>query len=81
MSVERTDPHWVLFFLPQGAGNWLSHLNFDGQRYWTLAEDESTSWIPEPNPLPSDARFREDLIALAAADIKGSQVRSWQTVV
>lgn len=45
-------------------GSWLDSITFDGQKYWEL-----TKYKPQPqratkNPLPSDWRFREDLIWL-----------------
>lgn len=55
------------------SGNWLSHLDWEGERYWTLNEEPVRPWIPDPCPLPSDARFREDLAALAAGDEAGAQ--------
>lgn len=51
------------------SGNWLSHLDWGGERRWTLAEDAPEEWDPLPAPLPSDARYREDLAALAAGDL------------
>jgi hypothetical protein len=32
--------------LSVGTGCWLSHLDFDGQRYWTLSEDPPEQWLP-----------------------------------
>ena len=62
------------------SGNWLSHLDWDGRRAWTLAEEVAATWEPltttasaSPSkaqttlPLPSDAGNRSDLRALAAA--------------
>jgi hypothetical protein len=50
------------------SGNWLSHLDWDGERAWTLAEEVAAAWEPlPPPPLPSDAGNRSDLRALAAA--------------
>lgn len=31
--------------LATGSGNWLSHLNFGDQRYWTLSEDKPEQWV------------------------------------
>lgn len=57
-------------------GNWLSHLDWDGERVWTLAEEERGEWAPEEDPLPSDCRFRRDLAALrgAEADMGAAQM-------
>lgn len=63
------------------SGNWLSHLDWDGKRAWTLAEEVPAAWEPLTTttttagsssktptlPLPSDAGNRSDLRALAAA--------------
>jgi hypothetical protein len=59
--------------LARGAGNWLSHLDFGATRYWTLSEERPDRWTPAAAPLPSDCRFREDLVALHSGDVKGAQ--------
>ncbi|CAL5225287.1 g8086 [Coccomyxa viridis] len=46
------------------SGNWLSHLDWDGQRWWTRAEANSDSWHTDSRPLPSDSSFRRDLACL-----------------
>lgn len=55
------------------CGNWLSHLDWDGERWWTLAEEPAIDWEPAASPLPSDCRYRQDLALLAAGDVKASQ--------
>lgn len=55
------------------VGNWLSHLDWDGSRMWTLAEEQPETWQPVANPLPSDCRFRLDLATLADGDPTGAQ--------
>ncbi|KAK9792709.1 hypothetical protein WJX73_008944 [Symbiochloris irregularis] len=52
--------------LSTATGNWLSHLDWDGHRFWTLSEARPAVWGPVEAPLPSDCRFREDLRALQA---------------
>jgi hypothetical protein len=32
--------------LSVGTGCWLSHMDFDGQRHWTLSEDPPEQWLP-----------------------------------
>jgi hypothetical protein len=73
--------------LSVGTGCWLSHLDFDGQRYWTLAEDPPDCWLPleqqqqQQGPqqqqqqvvLPSDSQHRSDLVVLRAGDVRGAQ--------
>ena len=50
-------------------------------RYWSIGESHSTLWQPDPDALPSDCRFREDLVALRAGDVKESQVLKEQLEV
>ncbi|KAG2435871.1 hypothetical protein HXX76_007066 [Chlamydomonas incerta] len=54
-------------------GSWLSHINIDGVRYWSIAKETPDSWRPMPDPLPSDSRYRQDLVVLAGGDMKGAQ--------
>jgi hypothetical protein len=76
----------VVQLLSVGTGCWLSHLDFDGQRYWTLSEDPPERWLPlaeqqqqgvtqqqQQLVLPSDSQHRLDLVALRAGDVKGAQ--------
>jgi hypothetical protein len=45
-------------------GNWLEHCSFDGKDYWHI-DKHIPSWVcPSNSILPSDGRFREDLIWL-----------------
>ncbi len=71
-AAEPAAPREVL---AEGRGNWLSHLDWGAERCWTLAEEEEEPWVavPPAEALPSDARFREDLAALAAGDVAGAQ--------
>jgi hypothetical protein len=55
------------------TGNWLSFLDWDDERFWTVSEDMPFHWQPDPDPLPSDSRFRADLAALAAGDVVEAQ--------
>ncbi|KAG1666917.1 hypothetical protein FOA52_005977 [Chlamydomonas sp. UWO 241] len=56
-------------------GSWLSHLDFDGKRYWSLTEETPDEWCPVASPLASDCRFRKDLATLSSGhDIKDVQV-------
>jgi len=50
-------------------GSWLSHIDIDGKRLWdiTMVPD---GVCPHPSPLPSDSRFRSDLVALRAGDVE-----------
>ena len=46
------------------SGSWLGQLYFDNIQYWDIDEDIPTYIRPVLNCLPSDSRFREDLIWL-----------------
>jgi len=50
-------------------GSWLSHLEIDGKRVWDI-KTVPEGVIPCPNPLPSDCRYRADLIALVEGDME-----------
>lgn len=43
-------------------GSWLEYLRIDDKEVWNIDEDRPTQYIPIEHPLPSDSRFREDLI-------------------
>mmetsp|Transcript_26558 Transcript_26558/g.78885 ORF Transcript_26558/g.78885 Transcript_26558/m.78885 type:complete len:479 (-) Transcript_26558:1654-3090(-) len=45
-------------------GSWLSHLDWDGKRCWTLLDERPDEWMPVPRPLQSDCRYRQDLSLL-----------------
>jgi hypothetical protein len=56
-------------------GSWLSHLNVDSKRYWTLAESKPKPWLPPSagRVLPSDASSRRDLRTLKTGDFEAAQ--------
>lgn len=54
-------------------GNWLSHLDWDNERRWTLVEEHPKTWQPVKHPLPSDSRFRLDLATLLDGDQAAAQ--------
>jgi len=60
--------------LAQVDGIWLTHLDVDGKRIW--ARDRQPTHRPRPvdNPLPSDCRYRGDLIALKGGDMAEAQL-------
>ncbi len=47
-------------------GSWLKSLAIDGTKYWDIDQDEPIRQVPEVGEevLPSDWRYREDLIWL-----------------
>ena len=51
----------------------LRPIPFHTARWWTLLEEAAVEWDSVPHPLPSDCRYREDLAALAAGDVKAAQ--------
>lgn len=61
--------------LPVGqiSGSWLKSLNISGTIYWDI--DKVVPWVLryEENPLPSDWRFREDIIWLRRNNMPFSQ--------
>ena len=49
------------------AGSWLEKLSFDGKKYWDI-NTMVPNWIrPVDYPIPSDCRYREDIIWLHRA--------------
>ena len=50
------------------------HHGLPASRYWTLGEEAPQHWVPVATPLPSDCRFREDLVLLQQGDVKQGQV-------
>jgi len=46
------------------SGSWLRSLVMDGKTYWDISRDIPERYKPEINVLPSDWRYREDLIWL-----------------
>lgn len=54
-------------------GSWTSHIEFDGKRYWDLEKIDPISNIHTNDPLPSDCRYREDMLWLARKDQNKAQ--------
>jgi len=46
------------------SGSWLNSLSFDGKSYWNIDQFVPAFIKPDTHVLPSDGRFREDLIWL-----------------
>lgn len=46
------------------AGSWMTNLVIDDKEYWHIDKIEPLLPIPIPNSLPSDPRYREDMIWL-----------------
>ncbi|KAL4469803.1 hypothetical protein ABPG72_022123 [Tetrahymena utriculariae] len=54
-------------------GSWLEYLEFDAKRYWDIQLITPANLLSTQDPLPSDCRFREDLVYLAKKDLDQSQ--------
>ena len=50
--------------IARASGKWNSFIEFNGVRYWDVDKFREYPVIFDTNPLPSDFRFREDLIWL-----------------
>jgi hypothetical protein len=55
----------------------LENLIIDNKEYWNIDQFEPMKAFPVPNSLPSDPRYREDLIWLKKENENFSQV--WKT--
>jgi hypothetical protein len=57
------------------SGSWLKDVSFDEKVYWSLDKDQKLHHQQKVcgNPLPSDARFREDLVWLFYGNEKYAQ--------
>ena len=51
-------------------GSWLDNLIVAGEEIWNMNKIKPIRQIPEENPLPTDSRFREDLIFVKYNDFK-----------
>lgn len=59
--------------LSKVSGSWLENVVFDGKVYWALDRVEPAGLLKTLEPLPSDCRFREDLVFLANRDLEKAQ--------
>jgi len=50
-------------------GSWIKNLVIGGKEYWDINKTEPKRPFPLPNPLPSDVRYREDLLWLKKDNI------------
>lgn len=55
------------------VGGIFESIEFDGQEYWNFDSNPVERAVPVENPLPSDYRFREDLLWLEYKDKDKSQ--------
>ena len=49
-------------------GNWTQELYIDNELYWHIDEHKGFKLRPVKKPLPSDCRYREDLIYLGKGE-------------
>ena len=54
-------------------GSWQEYLKIGDEETWNIKANKPTPFIPLENPLPSDARFREDLIWVRRGNKKYAQ--------
>lgn len=54
-------------------GSWLEYLRVDEKEIWNIDKDVPSHYIPIEHPLPSDSRFREDLIWMKKNNKKHAQ--------
>jgi len=54
-------------------GSYLENLIIDGVEYWNIDRDLPSNYVPVPNPLCSDCRFREDLIWVQRNNFKHAE--------
>lgn len=51
-------------FISRIKGNWLLNILFDEKSYWNIDKDKPCTIRPADEVIPSDSRFREDLVWL-----------------
>ena len=54
-------------------GYWIEEIMFDGTFYWEINNTSTPKLVPEPNPLLSDSRFREDLVEFLKNNIEEAE--------
>ncbi len=63
----------VVELVSRCTGIWNSFIEFDDIKYWDDKKDFPYRCEYEVNPLPSDCRYRNDLLYLIKNDLKKSQ--------
>eukprot|EP00831_Metopus_contortus_P062125 TRINITY_DN54108_c0_g1_i2.p2 TRINITY_DN54108_c0_g1~~TRINITY_DN54108_c0_g1_i2.p2 ORF type:complete len:111 (+),score=9.67 TRINITY_DN54108_c0_g1_i2:163-495(+) len=54
-------------------GNWIDYVMIDGDNYWEIEMPLPYPLTKKESPLPSDCRYREDLVALITSTEEESQ--------
>jgi len=52
------------------SGSFLQSIKFGNQEFWNIDRAKPASYKPIEDPIPSDVRFREDLIWLKYGNVK-----------
>ena len=59
--------------ISQIVGQWTSYIEFDEKRYWDLKVVDPIEHVETLEPLPSDCRYRDDMIYLGRKDLEKAQ--------
>lgn len=60
------------------SGSWLEYLIFDNKILYTISDSVPSKVIPVENPIPSDPRYREDLIWLKKSVLANESKASFE---
>jgi hypothetical protein len=65
----------VIEIVSRLKGEWTSHVEFDGKRYWDIEKEKPYLLEYEENPLPSDCNYREDVILMRMGNRPAAQLK------
>lgn len=65
--------------IAKAHGSWLTHLHFNEKPYWDVETEPMFEHTPVADALPSDVRFREDVIALKVGSLVSSSCQCRQS--
>jgi len=65
--------------LTESEGNWTQNLLIGGREYWSMQKMQAAKSLPVADPLPSDSRYREDLVWLKRGEVDYAQ--GWKEVL
>lgn len=60
------------------TGSWLEGIYFDNKLYWNIRLNNPSTVIPVKDPIPSDSRYREDLIWLKRSLLYDTNEKEYQ---
>jgi len=76
----KGNPHTKGDTISNLVGSWLGRIEFDGKIYWSIkANLKKNIPIAAKNPLPSDARYREDLSNLKDGNM--DKAHEWKSTL